>query len=357
MRRWGLVFSLLVLVIQETPCTVFTRAHVRVAADELQTGIDPAVQSSIQSDSASPKITSERQDDSGMTMDFLKTAEGPGGSLRDGGARNGDPCKDFSCQFRPHSTCIVQDGIPTCACTMQCPSLLDPVVGSDNVMYMNECLMRMSACESQKSITALGATKPEDSVSLNNFPSTTYPPTGVTSSSGEAMDVTASPSAPCNGFSCDSPPYSKCVVQNDKPTCVCQLNCPNTGQPVLASDGAQYDNECLMQLNACSANKDITVVEFLPTSGPTNPGTTTNVPDPLPTDPPTEPPTDPPTPPPTEPPTPPPTEPPTPPPTDPPTQPPRPTRKPFVPNPEEEARVELNDLRSRQISSFDTCKY
>ncbi|EDO34393.1 predicted protein [Nematostella vectensis] len=197
---------------------------------------------------------------SGVSSSHGEMGVGDSGGGMDGDVNTlhigmGDPCKDFSCQFRPHSTCIVQDGIPTCACTMQCPSLLDPVVGSDNVMYMNECLMRMSAY---------------------NFPSTTYPPTGVTSSSGEAMDVTASPSAPCNGFSCDSPPYSKCVVQNDKPTCVCQLNCPNTGQPVLASDGAQYDNECLMQLNACSANKDITVVEFLPTSGPTNPGTTTS---------------------------------------------------------------------------------
>ena len=62
---------------------------------------------------------------------------------------------------------------------------------------------------------------------------------------------------PCANKRC--PPYGRCRVQGGRAICECKETCSRTVERVCGSDGRSYDNECMLQAEACRTNTQITV--------------------------------------------------------------------------------------------------
>lgn len=62
-------------------------------------------------------------------------------------------CEELSCAN--YATCVVINSRPTCQCprASNCSSKRDPVCGSDGMVYLSECHMRVASCEAGLLIT------------------------------------------------------------------------------------------------------------------------------------------------------------------------------------------------------------
>ena len=64
----------------------------------------------------------------------------------------GDPCLKQDCSTSPYSVCQVTNGNPACVCPAGCPSLKEPVCGSNKKTFDNECRLRQFSCQNKKLI-------------------------------------------------------------------------------------------------------------------------------------------------------------------------------------------------------------
>ena len=114
------------------------------------------------------------------------------------------------CESRPN-------GEAACTCPRTCVPHVDPVCGIDGLTYANECEMKVAACNKQQFVTA--AYKGD-------------------------CDL-------CQHVVC------KYGARCEAGRCVCPTDCPGSSDPVCGTDGRSYDNECLMQARACTADHQL----------------------------------------------------------------------------------------------------
>ncbi|CAL4063227.1 unnamed protein product [Meganyctiphanes norvegica] len=128
-------------------------------------------------------------------------------------------CENKNCEF--YSVCEADEkGKGQCICPEACDKVESKVCGSNGVTYINECVLKVAACQQQQNIAV--------------------------ASRGDCEL--------CKGIQCHY--GARCEAGQ----CVCPTFCPETIEHVCSSDGLTYENECLMQQAACGQDVPIKVV-------------------------------------------------------------------------------------------------
>eukprot|EP00057_Strongylocentrotus_purpuratus_P023451 XP_011677925.1 PREDICTED: agrin [Strongylocentrotus purpuratus] len=189
------------------------------------------------------------------------------------------PCEEFTCDY---GQCLVDDaGMPQCVCT-PCPEVFTPVCGSDGLTHSSMCHMEEASCMERTDITLAkegvcdgsniigcqtpacnkteGAVSPVCGTDGNNYPGLC----ALQEAACEAgIDIQVAINGPCE--SCETTNCSHgsfCQMTPDGPTCTCSDHCQTINLPVCGSDGETYASECKLNVMACNARKNITVVSY-----------------------------------------------------------------------------------------------
>ncbi|XP_057175889.1 agrin isoform X5 [Triplophysa rosa] len=132
------------------------------------------------------------------------------------------PCLKKICEFR--AACVVKNGAAVCECSDACQQDQDPVCGNDGHTYSSSCQMKAMGCALQKQIQIQHK-------------------------------------GPCADESCTNCSFGAiCDTQTGR--CVCPKGCLEMRQPVCGSDGLTYDNECKLNVKACTNQLDLKVVAY-----------------------------------------------------------------------------------------------
>ncbi|CAL4084615.1 unnamed protein product, partial [Meganyctiphanes norvegica] len=141
-----------------------------------------------------------------------------------------DPCVGYRCLYGAQCR-VAKDGrTPVCDCPLDCNNYMaaasgGPVCGSDGIDYSNECHLRRSACTKQRDIRLRYMGRCD----------------------------------PCTSRRC--PEKQTCQLDRDRqPVCSCNDDCDKDFNPVCASDGKTYMNECIMKVENCKNRKQVAII-------------------------------------------------------------------------------------------------
>ncbi|XP_063988632.1 agrin-like isoform X5 [Diachasmimorpha longicaudata] len=144
-------------------------------------------------------------------------------------SNNQEPCEKTYCAWG--AVCVVSEtGRGLCQCPQDCPPTLEPVCGSDDVTYGNQCLMRQASCRNRTNtrVEHQGPCEIKD---------------------------------PCHGVNCTL--GAECVrsANGTKGSCECVKSCPNAGErdAVCGTDGIDYPSICALNQFVCEKGVNVTV--------------------------------------------------------------------------------------------------
>ncbi|XP_065165794.1 agrin-like isoform X2 [Atheta coriaria] len=136
-----------------------------------------------------------------------------------------DPCKERQCEVGAHCVASPDGRNATCRCIEKCLETAAPVCGSDGVDYLNECELQVSACRTKHDVVVRYQGKCD----------------------------------PCLGIVCSEPEICQ-LDDHRNPVCRCGETCPLEFDPVCASDGKTYSNECILKQEGCRARKTLNII-------------------------------------------------------------------------------------------------
>uniref|UniRef100_A0A673LK35 Agrin n=1 Tax=Sinocyclocheilus rhinocerous TaxID=307959 RepID=A0A673LK35_9TELE len=156
-----------------------------------------------------------------------------GSCKENGGCPNG-------CKF--NAMCLLENGEFQCSCDpIQCDGTYKPLCGKDGKTYPNDCERKLEECRTETDI-----------------PIKQQGPCGECGELGNVFLCRESMET-CSDESCNNCSFGAiCDAQTGR--CVCPKGCLETRQPVCGSDGMTYENECKLNVEACTKQLDLRVV-------------------------------------------------------------------------------------------------
>uniref|UniRef100_A0A1I8EK75 Agrin n=1 Tax=Wuchereria bancrofti TaxID=6293 RepID=A0A1I8EK75_WUCBA len=165
-----------------------------------------------------------------------------------------NPCEDLRCG--PGEQCVISENgkgyiSAHCVCPEQCDNFGDsvessPVCSNDGTDYPSLCHLRAHACKTKRNESVKYYGKCGECIFIN-FSKTRF----------SCIQIAKNwIKNPCKDFICSVGTVCK-VTADRRAECRCSQQCAMHSDPVCATDGNTYENECLMSVSACRHDNEV----------------------------------------------------------------------------------------------------